>query len=1079
MVLTSSTAVETVGSNPLLVRLGLPRHIISLRSQSRGDAAMIDWGKCLLERAVDATKAEVSPTVGEAAREPERAVEAAVVAGTAVAVTVSTVGRQEPAELLVPSLAASPVSPARSSSLASAGTQQPSPYSAPTPQAFTTAVAATPQPAYASTAVDWNSIAGPTAAAATATVASSQSGSSSSSGKKQKDKGKNKEAAANEAGNNDATYMSRWFGIGNRWKESASGGMALAPSATAAAASVGDAGAKQASAPVNVDTAKLREELEADREKWKNMGKRNKKEREEHKGRTVDGRSFKNRLYGVAGSMMSKDDSYIITRKPWAGSTESASGEGAAAAQAPVPVVATASAIGTTTLANSINTNTATTTTTTHQRTSVSPIAEEPGQQLPVTSPQQSIASPQSATSLPSARSNRMSSTMAIAGARQSSPTRQSTGADLESDASPITWAQRTVRREPSIMTATTGNSMSRRRKVVDSPVDNRHSIGDGRGSIGGDNRHSIGDNRHSIGTNRHSLATSNYSRDPTIPEVPGGIDLDNLPPVPVWLRKCVALVDEIGLDQEGIYRVSGNSSTVQALKRLFAERGDEIELLLPTTQSPKASEELKSTMPPTSTISIPIRQRPPSYHRRSMSFSGIPHHMLPTTETPSALPADPRLLYDNDIHVITGVIKSFLRDGFGPGKEPLIESRLYDRFLEVARVDDYRARMIALQDVVHNMSVEHFSMLKHIAEHLARWVAGVRDRLLDERLPISLQHHRVAQNSHINRMTSRNLAIVFAPTLMMKSAEPGSESQSSTALAMNRLLVEAPVLSTVLETLIDYAGWVFGPIEFEEEEGAAIDEEGPEFADGENNSVAGSAGVSKELPQRMSRISMTSEHRFRAQRSSIGDDFSSARPLSFEKHPEMAMPSGVKRDSVQWEADEDSAKLREALRRDRRNDNDSLYRRKLRNRTQHLALDQWESLPEISSAAHVNISQAQHGPGDRAVGLRWSWTPANNARDYGLSSSAEGTEAPIRPSRFSGAPEPRHRENRDREENEVVSNWRRSINSTHTTASTPSRKSIGSASKRSNRPQSEVFIARPPSIAEGSHRSSLVLSEA
>jgi hypothetical protein len=198
------------------------------------------------------------------------------------------------------------------------------------------------------------------------------------------------------------------------------------------------------------------------------------------------------------------------------------------------------------------------------------------------------------------------------------------------------------------------------------------------------------------------------------------GIDLDNLPPVPVWLRKCVALVDEIGLDQEGIYRVSGNTATVAALKRLFAERGEEIELLLPMSgQSPKSSDELRSAMPPTSTISIPIRQRPPSYHRRSMSFSGRPHSMAPLEE----LPADPRMLYDNDIHVITGVIKSFLREGFGPNKEPLIESRLYDRFLEVARIEDYRDKMIALQDIVHQLTVEHFAMLKHIAEHLGRFV--------------------------------------------------------------------------------------------------------------------------------------------------------------------------------------------------------------------------------------------------------------------------------------------------------------------------------------------------------------------
>lgn len=329
--------------------------------------------------------------------------------------------------------------------------------------------------------------------------------------------------------------------------------------------------------------------------------------------------------------------------------------------------------------------------------------------------------------------------------------------------------------------------------------------------------------------------------------------------------------------------------------------------------------------------------------------------------------------------------------------------------------------------------------------------------------------------------MTSRNLAIVFAPTLLMKAPDSGIDHHHATAFAMGRLLVDTPVLSTVVETMIDYASWVFGPIEYEEEELGMADDDGHEFGDIEGASVTGSLGAAKELHQRMSRVSITSENRFRAQRSSIGGDSFHTRPLSFEKHPELSALA-MKRESVQWEGEDDAQRARDALRRDRKNDSESLYRRKLRNRTQHLALDQWESLPEISSAAHIALAAAPTGTQERSAnaGLRWSWTPANNARDYGLSSSAEASEAPFKASRFSGAPEPKHRERKERDENEVVANWRRSLQSTHTTASTPSRQSIGSVSRRSNRPQSEVFIARPPSLAESlSHRSSLVLSEA
>lgn len=639
MVITSSTAVDKNGSNPAIVRIWLPRHTIALRSSSRDDSVMNDWFRSLCDKVDEAKRATVS-TVGSP----------------------TEVERHDASEDSVVSHPATPISASRQTTNAMPG----SPYSAVSPSY----VAGPPQ---AAGPVEWSAVTGSASASQSAT-----SVSSNSSSKKSKEKGKSKDSSAAEG---DPSYM-RWFGMG-RWKDNGN----LTP------LSVPDTSKHLPTVP---ETPRSKEET--DQEKWRGVARRNKKERDETKGRTVDSRSFKNKLYGVAG-MVSKDDSYIITRKPWSGSGESvASGEegvGSAASAGPMsaPLVSPA-------------------------ETPVSPAGLYPlpatGSGSPTTISPVSQSRPVPAQQTPSY--HRISNTMASA-ARGSSPTRHSVGGttDLDGDPSPMTWAHRSVRREPSIMTATTGTSMPRRRKVIDSPVDNRHSIGDGRGSIAGDKRQSV------LSDNRHSLATSNYSANHTIPEPAVGVDLDNLPPIPVWLRKCVALVDEMGLDQEGIYRVSGNSSTIVALKKLFAERGDEIELLLPANaQSPKSSEDLRSAVPPTTTISIPIRQRPPSYHRRSMSFSGTPHSIAPLQPT---MPADPRLLYDNDIHVITGVIKSFLRDGFGPTKEPLVESRLYDRFLEVARMEDYRTRMIALQDLVHQMSADHFAMLKYIAEHLNRYV--------------------------------------------------------------------------------------------------------------------------------------------------------------------------------------------------------------------------------------------------------------------------------------------------------------------------------------------------------------------
>jgi hypothetical protein len=42
--------------------------------------------------------------------------------------------------------------------------------------------------------------------------------------------------------------------------------------------------------------------------------------------------------------------------------------------------------------------------------------------------------------------------------------------------------------------------------------------------------------------------------------------------------------------------------------------------------------------------------------------------------------------LYDNDVHVVAGVVKGYLRDGLGPKKEPLCTFALYEGFVEAAR---------------------------------------------------------------------------------------------------------------------------------------------------------------------------------------------------------------------------------------------------------------------------------------------------------------------------------------------------------------------------------------------------------
>ncbi|KAI8854082.1 Rho GTPase-activating protein domain-containing protein, partial [Chytridium lagenaria] len=59
--------------------------------------------------------------------------------------------------------------------------------------------------------------------------------------------------------------------------------------------------------------------------------------------------------------------------------------------------------------------------------------------------------------------------------------------------------------------------------------------------------------------------------------------------------------------------------------------------------------------------------------------------------------------------------------------------------------VETWRERMIAMQDMVHNLPTKHFDTLKFLCEHL----------------------QRVSSFSAHNKMTQKNLSIIFGPTLL------------------------------------------------------------------------------------------------------------------------------------------------------------------------------------------------------------------------------------------------------------------------------------------------------------------------
>ena len=87
---------------------------------------------------------------------------------------------------------------------------------------------------------------------------------------------------------------------------------------------------------------------------------------------------------------------------------------------------------------------------------------------------------------------------------------------------------------------------------------------------------------------------------------------------------------------------------------------------------------------------------------------------------------------------------------------------------------------MTTIQDLVHSLPPTHFSTLKYLCEHL----------------------HRISQKSDVNKMTSRNLSLIFGPTLL--KPHPDLDSTS-------RCMMEMPHQYIIVEVLIEQCEWVFG----------------------------------------------------------------------------------------------------------------------------------------------------------------------------------------------------------------------------------------------------------------------------
>ncbi|XP_018575341.1 rho GTPase-activating protein 21 isoform X4 [Anoplophora glabripennis] len=141
----------------------------------------------------------------------------------------------------------------------------------------------------------------------------------------------------------------------------------------------------------------------------------------------------------------------------------------------------------------------------------------------------------------------------------------------------------------------------------------------------------------------------------------------------------------------------------------------------------------------------------------------------------------DPRW---NDLHVVSSLLKSYFRKM----PESLVTDQLYPNFIKADKIEDPKLRMEELKRLVRSLPKHNYHTLKYLIMHLKR----------------------VADNSKVNKMEAKNLAIVFGPTIV----RPEGENMENMVNHMNNQC-------KIIESLISNADWFFP--ENDEEEMAPV----------------------------------------------------------------------------------------------------------------------------------------------------------------------------------------------------------------------------------------------------------------
>lgn len=123
----------------------------------------------------------------------------------------------------------------------------------------------------------------------------------------------------------------------------------------------------------------------------------------------------------------------------------------------------------------------------------------------------------------------------------------------------------------------------------------------------------------------------------------------------------------------------------------------------------------------------------------------------------------DPRW---GDLHVVSSLLKSYFRKM----PDSLVTANLYPKFIKADKIEDPKLRMEELKKLVKSLPPHNYHTLKHVIQHL----------------------NKVVENSDVNRMEAKNLAIVFGPTIV----KPEGENMEN---LVNDMMNQCKIVETLL----------------------------------------------------------------------------------------------------------------------------------------------------------------------------------------------------------------------------------------------------------------------------------------